>query len=198
VDIAIVGAGPAGARAAWVLARQGARVTIFDASHPREKPCGGGVTGRALALVADAVDVARVPSRRIHAARFVDASGGRSVTVPLGGDALVVAGHVHPLLIAMWGVDPSVPFIRHQPLLPGARSATFSQRPPVARRITNVLANGDVVREVMANLPRDRRELDRAERGSAERSRQRQGRDQDGNQGGWAGQGHAFKDERQG
>jgi flavin-dependent dehydrogenase len=36
VDIAIVGAGPAGARAAWVLARQGARVTIFDASHPRE------------------------------------------------------------------------------------------------------------------------------------------------------------------
>jgi geranylgeranyl reductase family protein len=91
VDVAIIGAGPAGSRAAFCLARAGARVALVDGSHPREKPCGGGVTGRALALVADAVDVARVPSRRIHAARFVDASGGRSVTVPLGGDALVVA-----------------------------------------------------------------------------------------------------------
>ena len=51
-DVAIVGAGPAGAWAAYALARAGARVAIFDASHPREKPCGGGVTGRALALVA--------------------------------------------------------------------------------------------------------------------------------------------------
>ena len=34
---------------------RGARVTIFDPSHPREKPCGGGVTGRALALVAGAI-----------------------------------------------------------------------------------------------------------------------------------------------
>lgn len=51
-DVAIVGGGPAGAFAAWLLARQGARVRLFDPSHPREKPCGGGVTGRALALVA--------------------------------------------------------------------------------------------------------------------------------------------------
>jgi flavin-dependent dehydrogenase len=50
-DVAIVGAGPAGCRAAWRLARAGARVALFDGSHPREKPCGGGVTGRALDLV---------------------------------------------------------------------------------------------------------------------------------------------------
>ncbi len=55
-DVAIVGAGPAGCRAAWRLARAGARVAIFDGSHPREKPCGGGVTGRALQLVRDAID----------------------------------------------------------------------------------------------------------------------------------------------
>ncbi len=59
VDVAIVGAGPAGSRAAFCLARAGARVALIDGSHPREKPCGGGVTGRALALVADAVDAAR-------------------------------------------------------------------------------------------------------------------------------------------
>jgi geranylgeranyl reductase family protein len=91
VDVAIVGAGPAGSRAAFCLARAGARVALIDGSHPREKPCGGGVTGRALTLVADAVDTARLPSRRIRTARFVDASLGRSVTVPLDGDALVVA-----------------------------------------------------------------------------------------------------------
>jgi geranylgeranyl reductase family protein len=50
-DVAIVGAGPAGAWAAYRLARAGARVTVFDGSHPREKPCGGGITGRTLALI---------------------------------------------------------------------------------------------------------------------------------------------------
>jgi len=71
MDVAIVGAGPAGSRAAWRLARGGARVTIFDPSHPREKPCGGGVTGRALALVAESIAAAAVPTTRIRSARFV-------------------------------------------------------------------------------------------------------------------------------
>jgi menaquinone-9 beta-reductase len=43
-DIAIVGAGPAGAYCAYDLARQGIKPTIFDHSHPREKPCGGGIS----------------------------------------------------------------------------------------------------------------------------------------------------------
>jgi geranylgeranyl reductase family protein len=55
--IAIIGAGPAGAMAAVRLARAGASVALFDPSHPREKPCGGGLTGRALALVSDVVDL---------------------------------------------------------------------------------------------------------------------------------------------
>src|SRR2546422_756100 len=55
--VAIIGAGPAGAMAAIRLARAGASVRLFDASHPREKPCGGGITGRALALIADVVDL---------------------------------------------------------------------------------------------------------------------------------------------
>jgi geranylgeranyl reductase family protein len=96
-DVAIVGAGPAGARAAYVLARRGARVTIFDASHPREKPCGGGVTGRALALVADAVPAAACPMSVIRSARFTDSRRGQSATVRLedhgasARSALVVA-----------------------------------------------------------------------------------------------------------
>src|SRR4051794_2506240 len=100
LDVAIVGAGPAGTRAAYVLARRGARVTIFDGSHPREKPCGGGVTGRALALVADAVDSAAFPRTVIRSARFTHlrASGATAdepafteAVVRLRPDALVVA-----------------------------------------------------------------------------------------------------------
>lgn len=49
--VGVVGAGPAGCFLARRLAADGAAVTLFDASHPREKPCGGGVTGRALALL---------------------------------------------------------------------------------------------------------------------------------------------------
>ena len=90
-DVAIVGAGPAGCWAAYHLARAGARVAILDGSHPREKPCGGGVTGRALALVAGAIDVAGLPACRIRSARFTDSAARRSVTVPLDDDALVVA-----------------------------------------------------------------------------------------------------------
>jgi flavin-dependent dehydrogenase len=36
--------------AARDLAQNGARVALVDGSHPREKPCGGGITGRALEL----------------------------------------------------------------------------------------------------------------------------------------------------
>ena len=85
LDVAIVGAGPAGAWAAHALARQGARVTIFDPSHPREKPCGGGVTGRALAIVADAIPSTALDRSTIRSARFGDS------IVPLDADALSVA-----------------------------------------------------------------------------------------------------------
>ena len=47
-DTVIVGAGPAGASAARVLAEGGARVLLIDkAKLPRYKPCGGGLTVRA-------------------------------------------------------------------------------------------------------------------------------------------------------
>jgi geranylgeranyl reductase family protein len=49
VDVLVVGAGPAGSSTAIHLARGGARVLLADkARFPRDKPCGGGLTGRAL------------------------------------------------------------------------------------------------------------------------------------------------------
>jgi geranylgeranyl reductase family protein len=51
-DVAVVGAGPAGSTAAWRLARAGASVLLVDrARFPRDKPCGGGLTDRAVAQI---------------------------------------------------------------------------------------------------------------------------------------------------
>jgi geranylgeranyl reductase family protein len=48
-DAIVVGAGPAGSATAIRLARDGARVLLADrARFPRDKPCGGGLTGRAV------------------------------------------------------------------------------------------------------------------------------------------------------
>jgi geranylgeranyl reductase family protein len=66
--VAIIGGGPAGAMAAARLARGGATVLLFDHSHPREKPCGGGLTARAIALVDDLVDLHTLPAVTIRSA----------------------------------------------------------------------------------------------------------------------------------
>jgi geranylgeranyl reductase family protein len=51
-DAIVVGAGPAGSTCAYRLASAGASVLLLDrARFPRDKPCGGGVTGRAARLL---------------------------------------------------------------------------------------------------------------------------------------------------
>lgn len=49
-DVAVVGAGPAGSTAILRLGEAGLRVVLVEKakSFPREKPCGGGITARAL------------------------------------------------------------------------------------------------------------------------------------------------------
>jgi geranylgeranyl reductase family protein len=132
-DVAIVGAGPAGAWAAYTLARRGARVTTFDPSHPREKPCGGGVTGRALALVAEAIDGARFPQSVIRSARFLDSRSGGTAVVPLD------PGHAaadSSLIVASRAVFDAA-------LLDAARRAGARVE---RSRVTNVTVDADGVR----------------------------------------------------
>jgi geranylgeranyl reductase family protein len=47
-DVVIIGAGPAGAYCALELSKYGIFPTVFDHSHPREKPCGGGISPHVL------------------------------------------------------------------------------------------------------------------------------------------------------
>jgi geranylgeranyl reductase family protein len=56
-DALVVGAGPAGSLTAYHLATAGASVLLVDkARFPRDKPCGGGLTTRAVRLLPFSVD----------------------------------------------------------------------------------------------------------------------------------------------
>jgi geranylgeranyl reductase family protein len=80
-DVAIVGGGPAGSTAAYRLARAGASVLVVDrATFPRDKPCGGGVTGRAARLLPFSIEpvvediIDRLECRLRYGPRFARAS----------------------------------------------------------------------------------------------------------------------------
>jgi geranylgeranyl reductase family protein len=77
-DVAVIGAGPAGSTTAYRLASAGAHVLLLDkARFPRDKPCGGGLTLRAVKELPFSVDpvvedvVRRVECRLNYGRSFV-------------------------------------------------------------------------------------------------------------------------------
>ncbi len=86
----VIGGGPAGSMAALEFARRGAQVTVVDASHPREKPCGGGLTAKSLALLPPGPAHDPLPARRVQTCRF-DAVKGLTIELDLGEPVGIVA-----------------------------------------------------------------------------------------------------------
>jgi geranylgeranyl reductase family protein len=84
-DIAIVGGGPAGSYLGYCLGKMGVSCTIFDDSHPREKPCGGGITSLALKKFPI---LHGLPSGKVGGKRLVlVAPSGRRVTIEGAGES---------------------------------------------------------------------------------------------------------------
>ncbi len=82
LDALIIGGGPAGASAAWALAKAGHRVLILEKERlPRVKPCGGGVSPQ-VAQWFD-FDFTPVISNRVTRMRFTW-KGGEAVDAPIG------------------------------------------------------------------------------------------------------------------
>jgi geranylgeranyl reductase family protein len=89
-DVAIVGAGPAGSVAAFVLARAGLDVVLMDrARFPRDKACGDGLMPDALAALAaiGLADRALAGARRLTALRIYTPNG---TPVTVNGEFAVV------------------------------------------------------------------------------------------------------------
>lgn len=61
-DLVIAGGGPSGSAAAWQAAQTGAKVVVLDkAEFPRAKPCGDGLTARAVSYLQRWVWPTRLP-----------------------------------------------------------------------------------------------------------------------------------------
>ncbi len=81
-DIAVIGAGPAGAATAIRAARGGARVTVFEKASPgRDKVCGDGLTPRAVAAL-DELGIELDGAHRIDGLRMIAGSTRRELLWP--------------------------------------------------------------------------------------------------------------------
>ena len=81
-DMAVIGAGPAGAAAAIRAARGGARVTVFEKGSPgRDKVCGDGLTPRAVAALKE-LGIALDGAHRIDGLRMIAGSTRRELLWP--------------------------------------------------------------------------------------------------------------------
>ncbi|GAA4458674.1 geranylgeranyl reductase family protein [Phytohabitans houttuyneae] len=113
-DVAIVGAGPAGASAALAARRAGASVLLLDrADFPRDKACGDGIAPHAVEVlaglgVADAVDgYAPVPVLRLVG------PGGEEVARPLPRPAYTVPRKVFDARLVAAAVAAGADLRRH-------------------------------------------------------------------------------------
>src|SRR5262249_37538763 len=77
--VAIVGAGPAGAHLAHQLSINGIEAILFDSREAWEKPCGGGVTSKALREFEFLQDTS-APKQMISSLRLITARN-RELTV---------------------------------------------------------------------------------------------------------------------
>ena len=76
-DIAVVGGGPAGAMCGERLARAGYGVTIYDEHLAWEKPCGGGLTHKAIEAYPFLLDSPQ-PKKLIRTAELISSRGHRA------------------------------------------------------------------------------------------------------------------------
>lgn len=100
-EIGVVGAGPAGARAAELLADAGAEVVLFDPKAPWEKPCGGGLTAGTFTEIPELSGLESVV-RRVDAVRLE--TPRHSIPIPLAVPLSVVSR----IDLSRWQVERAV------------------------------------------------------------------------------------------
>ena len=98
-EVGVIGAGPAGARAAELLADAGREVVLVDPRVPWEKPCGGGLTPPIFEVM-PALTELQSRAQRVDSARIeVDAS--RGFTVPVDRPVWIVSRRA----LSAWQLD---------------------------------------------------------------------------------------------
>ena len=95
-DVLVVGAGPAGSSAATYAARAGRQVVLIDSAiFPRDKPCGDGLTPRAIAEL-NAIGLSDWLSGRARNKGLRAAGFGQELLLPWPGGSLPNYGGAAP------------------------------------------------------------------------------------------------------
>ena len=112
VDVAVVGAGPAGCTAALSLAKRGVRVLLIDrATFPRFKVCGGSLNLRALQILERLGLVPRIEGLgAVPLASLCLAAGGKSVALELPGGLAISRERLDAELVRAC-IDEGVAFL---------------------------------------------------------------------------------------
>jgi geranylgeranyl reductase family protein len=114
VDVAVVGAGPAGAAAALAARRAGASVLLLDkADFPRDKPCGDGIAAETLDVLAGLGVTGMTDGYLPVADLRLVAPGGAEVARPLPRPAYTVPRRVFDARLVRAATDQGVELRRH-------------------------------------------------------------------------------------
>ena len=110
-EIAIIGAGPAGAHLASRLAAEGRDVVLFDPKGAWEKPCGGGVPTRAIREFAFLLESSNYPHKLVRRVTMISPLE-RRVTVTLDEPFAVYSREVLNGLVLDRAIESGALFVR--------------------------------------------------------------------------------------
>jgi geranylgeranyl reductase family protein len=132
LEIVVVGAGPAGATAARLLAERGAHVRLLEARRlPRHKLCGGGLTPKAIPFLPESA-LACI-ERRVAAVELAGGRLGRPVLRLPDVDVAMVERAPFDAALADAAVRAGADLAEEEPVF-DARPGTRGTRPAVATR----------------------------------------------------------------
>lgn len=110
-EIAIIGAGPAGAHLASRLAAEGRDVVLFDPKGAWEKPCGGGVPTRAIREFSFILESSNYPRKLIRQITMISPLE-RRVTLTLDRPFAVYSRQVLNSLVLDRAIEAGAEFVR--------------------------------------------------------------------------------------
>lgn len=125
-DIAVIGAGVAGCAAAIRLARAGRSVVLLEKRrHPRDKACGGCLSGRAVKFLAELLPL-DVPLPGVAGTNVLFKFGRYAIRAPADGLSRVVCRRELDQLLAHRAVESGAKLIEDQAAVPVWKNARWS------------------------------------------------------------------------
>ncbi|MCR4403559.1 MAG: geranylgeranyl reductase family protein [Firmicutes bacterium] len=116
-DVVVVGAGPAGSTAARIAAERGLSVLLMDkAGFPRDKPCAGGVTAKALREIGLELP-ASVVEREIMGIKVVSSTGRWISARDSKRLGVTVRRSILDMFLVTRAVEAGADFLDNAPLL---------------------------------------------------------------------------------